>query len=249
MDRLAAWSLSRAMEARSVVPGATLVAASLADFGISVAWAASAVQHPVHLLMPESVSLERRALLGAYGARVSWMAEGMSLSAMEQAAKTWTEANAPAVHLRVEREEAAGVWARTAGQEVLEDARAVGRADAWVCGIGTGATFAGIGGALAAAYPGMRQVIAWPSSVPHHLQGLSTDLPALQAADVRVAGACAWAERQRLARAEGCLVGLSSAANIWAARQVASALAEDAVVYTLAWSTGERDFSMARYFE
>lgn len=264
-DRTALAMIERAEAEGRLAPGGTVVEATSGNQGIGLALVCAAKGYRLVVAMPESATPERRALLRAYGAQLELTSadrhmEGAIARARELAAGIpgaffADQFNNPA---------AAEAHAATTAREVLEAASADGvTVDAFVMGVGTGAALSGIGRALKARWPGVwiiavepegSEVLSGGPGRPHHIQGLGVGFapPGMDRSIidrvVRVPERAAWAMKERLAKEEGLLVGISSGANVEAAVAVARELGSGRSVYTLCCDTGERYFSLAEQF-
>ncbi|MFZ5468378.1 MAG: PLP-dependent cysteine synthase family protein [Myxococcota bacterium] len=238
-------------------PKAPVVEASSGNTGIALAMVCAMRAHPLTVVMPEHVSLERRQLLSAYGAKVELTPaqEGMR-GAIERARALAAQTGAYFPN-QFESLAAVDVHQATTAQELLATIRADGgRIDAFVCGAGTGALLTAVGRALKAAFPGVRVVRVLPEATgePHRLLGIDAhlDLPLIDRAVVdetlKVSDREAWQMKLRLGKEEGLLVGISTGAHLVAASVLAQRLGVGKRVYTLACDTGERYFSLAEQF-
>jgi cysteine synthase A len=150
---------------------------------------------------------------------------------------------------------------RTTGPEVLQGTE--GRVDAFVAGVGTGGTITGVGEFLKAHNPGVRIVAVEPATSavlsgrpagPHKIQGIGAGFvpkvlnTAVLDEIITVTDDDAYRTRKALAEHEGLLVGISSGANVFAARQVANRLGKGRRVVTVLPDRGERYFSIEKYF-
>lgn len=226
--------------------------------GIGLAFVCAARGYPLVLVMPETMSLERRALLQAFGAQLILTpgAEGMSgavRKAEEMAAadphyfmpQQFKNPANPEIHRRTTAEE---IWRDTDGQ-----------VDILVAGVGTGGTITGVAEVIKARKPGFRAVAVEPAASPvlsggqpgpHKIQGIGAGfVPQVLRLDlvdeiVTVSNEDAAAMARRLAREEGILAGISSGAAAHAALQVA-ARAENAgkLIVVVLPDTGERYLS------
>ena len=256
-DRIALAMVEAAEDAGDLTPGAHLVEPTSGNTGVGLAIVAAAKGYRVTFTMPESMSLERRALLSAYGAQLvlTPAAEGMPgaiAAARELAAREgWylpsqfdNPAN-PEVHRR------------TTALEIWDDTG--GAVDVVVAGVGTGGTVNGVGQVLKGKKPDLRVVAVEPAESPvlsggapgpHGIQGIGAGfVPGVLDRDAydEVARVCvddARTAARRLAREEGILAGVSSGAALHAARLV-SARPEHrgAVVVVVLPDTGERYLS------
>lgn len=260
-DRIAVAMIDDAVARGALGPGGTVVEPTSGNTGIGLALTCAARGLRLVLTMPESMSLERRALLKAYGATLVLTPEreqldGAIRKAQEIVAQTpgafspqqFENPANPAVH-----------EARTA-REILD---AFPRVDAFVAGVGTGGTIAGVGRALKRERPGAKVVAVEPESCatisrgergPTKIQGLAAGFvpknydPAVVDEVRTVRDHDAWRTKVRLAREEGLLVGISAGAAVWVGAKVAEALPPDAVVVAILPDTGERYFSLDAFF-
>jgi cysteine synthase A len=264
-DRSALAVIERAEAEGRLQPGGTVVEATSGNFGVGLALVCAVKGYKLVLAMPESMSLERRALLRSYGVRLELTPAELHLQgAMERALAL--AADIPGAFLPSQFENPAGAdaHAETTARELLASAEADGvRIDAFVMGFGSGAALTGIGRALKARLPEVRifavepegsEVLSGKPAGPHRIQGFGPGFvpPLLDRSVidrvVAVSDRAAWAMKERLAREEGLLVGISTGANVQAARVAAGELGPGRAVYTLACDTGERYFSMAEHF-
>jgi cysteine synthase A len=256
-DRIAI-SMIEAAEASGVLhPGVEIVEPTSGNTGIGLALVAAAKGYRLTLTMPESMSVERRALLLAYGAQIvlTPAAEGMR-GAVARATEL---AQRPATFMPQQFENPANpdIHRRTTALEVWEDTD--GQVDIFVSGVGTGGTVTGVSEVLRGKRPNVHIVAVEPAESPvlsggapgpHGIQGIGAGfVPAVldtSAYDeiVQVDVANARAAARRLARTEGILVGVSSGAALHAASQVA-ARPEHAgkLVVVVLPDTGERYLS------
>jgi cysteine synthase len=242
-----------------LLPGMTILEPTSGNTGIALAFVAAAKGYPLILVMPDTMTIERRNLLKAYGAQVVLTpgAEGMP-GAIRRANEILT--GVPGKYFMPQQFENPAnpeIHRRTTAEEIWRDTD--GAVDAVVSAIGTGGTITGVGEVLKARKPGVTIVAVEPDASPvlsggkpgpHKIQGTGTGfVPKVlntQIYDevIRVTDAEAIAMARRLAREEGMLVGISSGANVWAALQVASRpQSRGKVIVTFACDTGERYLS------
>ncbi len=256
-DRIALSMLDAAARSGDLPEGGTIVEPTSGNTGVGLAMVAAARGYRAVFTMPESMSLERRKLLAAYGARlVLTPASGGMRAAIDEASRLAREngwfmpqqflnpAN-PAVHEATTGEE---IWRDTGGQ-----------VDALVAGVGTGGTITGAGRALRRHNPEVRLVAVEPEESPvlsggdpspHPIQGIGAGfVPDVLDTDLydevlRVSGPAAVAGTRRLATEEGILVGVSSgAAAVAAAELAARPDMRGATVVVVLPDTGERYLS------
>jgi cysteine synthase len=260
-DRIAVAMLDAAEASGELQPGGTVVEATSGNTGIGLAMAGAARGYRVVLTMPETMSLERRALLRAYGAEVVLTpgSEGMK-GAVARAVEVATERGAVQVR-QFANAANPEVHRRTTAEEIWEDTD--GRVDVVVAGIGTGGTITGVGQVLKERKPGLRMVAVEPEESPilnggqpgpHKIQGIGPNfVPEVldtsvydEVVDVDIDTSVAWA--RRAAAEEGILAGLSSGAALSAAVQVASRPdMEGKLVVVVVPSFGERYLSTVLY--
>lgn len=261
-DRIGVSMIEAAEQAGLIKPDTIILEPTSGNTGIALAFVCASKGYPCVLIMPDTMSKERRALLRAYGADLVLTpgSEGMPgaiKKAEEMAAadqryfipQQFQNPANPAIHRRTTAEE---IWRDTDGQ-----------ADILVAGIGTGGTITGVGEALKARKPSFRCVAVEPDASPvlsggmkgpHPIQGIGAgfvpDVLNLQIIDeiVRVKAEDAFEIARRMAREEGLLVGISSGAATWAALQVARR-PENAgkLIVVIIPSFGERYLSTALF--
>jgi cysteine synthase A len=256
-DRIALAMVEQAEKEGSITPRTVLIEPTSGNTGIGLAMVAAARGYRLLLVMPDSMSLERRHLLLALGAelKLTPAAEGMlgairTVDALLAAhphylsLRQFSNPANPEVHRRTT---AAEIWEETAG-----------RIDAFVAGVGTGGTITGVGQVLkqrlphvvvVAVEPTASPVLSGGSHSPHRIQGIGPgfipDILDRSVIDriITVSNEDAAAMARLLARREGIIAGISSGAALAAARQVAQELGRGKRVVTVAPDTGERYLS------
>jgi len=258
-DRIGVSMIEAAERDGRLRPDSVILEPTSGNTGIALAFVAAAKGYPVVLVMPDTMTIERRNLLKAYGAQVVLTpgADGMR-GAIAKAQEI--QASAPAKYFipqQFENPANPEIHRRTTAEEILRDTD--GQVDIFVAMVGTGGTITGVGQVLRERKPSARIIAAEPDASPvlsggqpgpHKIQGTGTGfVPKVLDTSVydeviRVTDADAIAMARRAAREEGMLVGISSGANIWAALQVA-ARPESAgkTIVTIGCDTGERYLS------
>ena len=261
-DRIALAMIEDAEKKGVLKPGATIIEPTSGNTGVGLAWVGVAKGYRTILTMPETMSVERRNLLKAYGAKLELTpgTEGMkgAIARAEQLRATipgavilgqFVNPANPAIH------------EQTTGEEVWTDTD--GKVDIFVAGVGTGGTVSGVGGALKKHNSAVKVVAVEPASsavlttgVPgkHKIQGIgagfvpSTYNPAAVDEVMTVTDDDAFAGARKLARTKGLLVGISSGAAFSAA--LALARKDENVgklIVALLPDTGERYLSTSLF--
>ena len=264
-DRIGVSMIEAAERDGRLRPGMTILEPTSGNTGIALAFVAAAKGYPCILVMPETMTIERRSLLKAYGAQVVLTpgAEGMN-GAISKAERI--RATAPAryfVPQQFENPANPDIHRRTTAEEIWRDTD--GAVDVFVAMVGTGGTITGVGGLLKERKPGVRVIAGEPDASavlsggaagPHKIQGTGTGfVPKVLDTKVyddiiRVTDDDAIAMARRAAREEGMLVGISAGANIWAALQIAARPEmKGKTIVTIACDTGERYLSNALFTE
>ncbi len=262
-DRIAVAMLEDAESRGLLSPGGTVIEPTSGNTGIGLAIACATKGYKLVLTMPESMSLERRALLEAYGVEVVLTPEHEQ---MDGAIRRANEIAAERPGSFFPHQFDNGANPRThethTAVEIL-GAFADVEIDAFVAAVGTGGTISGVGRALRRARPSARVIAVEPESCatisrgergPSKIQGIGAGfVPGNYDASVvhevmTVTDVDAWAMKTRLAREEGILVGISAGANVAAAVRVAERLGPGKTVVTMLCDTGERYFSLRAHF-
>lgn len=234
-DRVAAAMIDEAEKRGKLRPGAVLIEPTSGNTGIGLAAVAAARGYQVILTMPETMSVERRNLLKAYGAQIVLTegARGMS-GAIEKAEELASQMPGSMIPSQFTNPANPKAHVATTGPEIWEDTD--GKVDYFVAGVGTGGTITGVGQYLKSKNPDVKIVAVEPSdspvlaggkSGPHKIQGIGAGfVPEILDTSVYdeiipVEAEDAFAVGRMLARHEGILIGISSGAAVWAAAQIA----------------------------
>ena len=264
-DRIGLAMIEAAEAEGLITPGTSvIVEPTSGNTGIALAFVAAAKGYRCILTMPESMSMERRALLKAYGAELvlTPATEGMR-GAIARA--TEIAAATPGAFMPHQFENPANpdVHASTTAEEIWADTD--GAVDIFVAGVGTGGSITGVGHVLKERKPAVQVVAVEPvdspvlsggDPSPHRIQGIGAGFvpPVLDTAVydevIQVSADDAFQVSRRLAREEGILTGISAGANAWAAMQLAARPENAAkVIVTIICDTGERYLSTALFAE
>lgn len=262
-DRIALSMIDAAERAGKLAPGGVVVEPTSGNTGVGLALVCRQRGYRCILTMPESMSLERRALLKSYGAELVLTPEteqmdGAVRRAHEIAAST-PGAFQPS---QFDNPENPRVHERTTAEEILFALEGA-PVHAFVAAVGTGGTISGVGRRLKEVHPGVRVIAVEPESSatisrgergPSKIQGIAAgfvpqNYDASLVDEVRtVTDERAYQTKLDIGRLEGMLVGMSAGANVAVALDVARELGPGHTVVTVLCDTGERYFSLDEYF-
>ncbi|MEG8054392.1 cysteine synthase A [Sphingomonas aerolata] len=258
-DRIALAMIEAAEKAGDLKPGGTIIEPTSGNTGVGLAMVAAVKGYKLILVMPESMSVERRRLMLAYGATfdLTPREKGMK-GAIERARERVAETPGAWMPQQFENPANIDVHVRTTAQEILEDFRDT-PIDVIITGVGTGGHITGVAEALKAHWPELKVYAVEPAASPviaggqpglHPIQGIGAGfIPAnlhTQAIDgvIEVDAAVAKDMARRSAAEEGMLVGISSGATLAAILQKLPDLPDDVRVLGFNYDTGERYLSV-----
>lgn len=263
-DRAAKAMVDEAERAGILKPGATIIEPTSGNTGIGLAVIAAARGYRAIIVMPDSMSMERRMLMKAFGAGLELTpgSEGMkgAIARAEELAQEIPNAFIPG---QFDNPANAQAHYDTTGPEIYKDTE--GKVDIFVAGMGTGGTITGVGRYLKEKNPAVQVVLVEPASSPllskgtagaHGIQGIGANfVPAILDREIydeimTVEDAEAFAAGRDIAKTEGLLVGISSGAALVAARRLAERpenAGKNIVVFFP--DTGDRYLSTAMFAE
>jgi cysteine synthase A len=254
-DRIGKAMIEAAEDAGLLQPGGVIVEPTSGNTGIGLAMVAAVKGYRLILTMPDTLSVERRGLLKAYGAELVLTPGAEGIKGAIAKARELAEENDGFVPLQFQNPANPEVHRRTTAAEILTQVK---RLDAFVAGVGTGGTVTGVGQVLKDCLPNVEVVAVEPAGSPvlsggspgkHKIQGIGAgfvpDVLNTSVIDeiVQVEDSDAAETTRRLAREEGILAGISSGAAVWAAIQVAVRLGTGKEVVVILPDTGERYLS------
>ena len=259
-DRIAKAMIEQAEKDGAIKPGDTIVEPTSGNTGIGIAMVAAAKGYQAVLVMPDTMSLERRNLLRAYGAELVLTPGSKGMKGAIQKAEELKEVHGYFMPQQFENMANPAVHKLTTGPEIVE---AMGdELDAFVSGIGTGGTISGAGSVLKEHYPNIdiyavepegSAVLSGREPGPHKIQGIGAGfIPGTLNTEVynkifTVTNDQAYETAREAARLEGLLGGVSSGAALYAAKEIAKKLGKGKKVLAIIPSNGERYLSTPLY--
>jgi cysteine synthase A len=262
-DRICLAMIEAAEADGRLQPGDTIVEPTSGNTGIGLALVCARKKYKLVLTMPASMSLERRALLEAYGAEIVLTEPERVMEGAIEAARRIVEERGAFMPEQFSNPANPEVHMATTALELLKafEGQSI---DAFVAAVGTGGTVSGVGESLKARNPETRVIAVEPAASPvliggkpgpTKIQGLNAGFipnnyhPEVVDEVIGVEDQDAWDTKLALATNEGLLLGISGGANVWAAIEVAKKLGPDKNVVTILCDTGERYFSLGDYFQ
>lgn len=259
-DRIALGMVLAAEEQGLLKPGGTIVEPTSGNTGIGLAMVAAARGYQLIVVMPETMSIERRMLMGAYGAQFVLTPGNMGMKgAIAEAERLVRENEGFFMPQQFKNLANPEMHRKTTALEILKQ---IPQLDAFVAGIGSGGTITGVGEVLKENLPNVKIIGVEPAgspfisegkSGPHKIQGLGAGfIPRILNTKildkvVKVGNEDAFETGRRIAREEGLLVGISSGAALWAALQEAKKLGEGKNILVIVADAGERYLSTELY--
>lgn len=260
-DRISLSMIEQAEKEGLLKAGDTIIEPTSGNTGIGLAMIGAAKGYRVVLVMPETMSIERRKLMQAYGAELVLTPGTEGISGSINKAKELAAENEYFMPLQFDNPANPAIHEKTTGQEIVQAFGDQGL-DAFVAGIGTGGTITGAGRALKKAYeeikiygvePAESAILSGNQPGLHKIQGIGTGfVPAVLDVEIfdevlAVSSEDAMATAREVGVKEGILVGISSGAAINAALRVAQTLGAGKKVLTIVPDNGERYLSTALY--
>ncbi|HEX5773846.1 MAG TPA: cysteine synthase A [Geomobilimonas sp.] len=256
-DRICLAMIEAAEKTGHLEPGATVVEPTSGNTGIGLSMICAIKGYQLVLTMPDTMTVERRRLLAAYGAELVLTPGAQGMRGAVQKAEELVAAHGYLMMQQFKNPANPDVHRRTTGPEIIcaLDGQTI---DGFVAGVGTGGTITGVGEVLkqhnpvvviAAVEPAASPVLSGGEPGPHKIQGIGAGFVPdvlnrkVYSEVIRVSNEDAYATTSRLAREEGLLVGISSGANVFATLHLAKRLGPGKNVVTILCDTGERYLS------
>ena len=257
-DRIGLAMIEDAERSGVLAPGGVIVEPTSGNTGIGLALAAAVKGYRLILVMPESMSIERRKIVAAYGAELDLTPRELGMKGAIARAREIVE-QTPGAWLPMQFENPANVEVhkRTTAEEIAADFP--DGVDYIVTGVGTGGHITGVAEALKARWPNLKvyaveptlsPVLSGGAPGPHPIQGIGAGfVPGVMRTDLldgilQVAPPDAMEYARRAAREEGLLIGISSGASLAAVAQLLPQVADGATILTFTYDTGERYLSV-----
>lgn len=259
-DRIALAMIEDAEQKGRLKPGDTIVEPTSGNTGIGLAMIAATKGYKAVIVMPETMSMERRSLLRAYGAKLVLTPGSEGIKGAVNKAEQLVKENGYFMPQQFKNPANPEIHRLTTGKEIIEQMG--DQLDAFVAGVGTGGTITGAGQALREAYPGIKIYAVEPDDSPllsegkpgpHKIQGIGTNFvpetldKEIYDEIIRVTTDQAFKAAKDTAAKEGILGGISSGAAVYAALEVAKKLGKGKKVLAIIPDTGERYLSTPLY--
>jgi len=255
-DRIALGMIEAAEKEGALRPGSTIIEPTSGNTGIGLAMVAAAKGYGMILVMPETMSIERRKLAAAYGAEIVLTPGAQGMSGAVAKAEELAKENGYFLPQQFNNPANPEIHRAVTAKEIITQTE--GEIDALVAGVGTGGTITGIGEVLKQEIPKVKVVAVEPESSPvlsggkagpHKIQGIGAGfVPKVLNVKIldqvlTISNEEAFETARRLAKEEGILVGISSGAAVAGGLKVAKELGNGKTVVVIAPDTGERYLS------
>jgi len=261
-DRIALAMIEDAEAQGILKTGGTIIEPTSGNTGVGLAWIGAVKGYRVILTMPESMSIERRKLMSAYGAELVLTPRELGMKgAIAKAEELNKEIAGSWVPQQFKNPSNPAIHKKTTAQEIINDFP--NGIDVFITGVGTGGHLSGIGEALKAKFPAVKvfavepaesPVISGGTPSPHAIQGIGAgfipDTLNVKVLDgvIQISKAEAFEYVQKLAKVEGILAGISTGASLAAVAKKIAELPKGSKILTVNYDTGERYFSVEGLF-
>lgn len=262
-DRIALAMIEKAERDGKLKKGGTIVEPTSGNTGIDLAMVAAAKGYHIIIVMPETMSVERRKLMKGYGAELILTPGSDGMKGSIAKAEELVKEKGYFMPMQFDNPENPNIHELTTGPEIISAMNGIGKAiDAFIAGVGTGGTLSGIGRALKKENPNTKVYVLEPSESPllkdgktgkHGIQGISAGfIPSnldknIYDGVIEVSTAEAMNTARKTAKKEGFLPGISAGANIHGAIELAKKLGKGHTVVTVIPDGGDRYLSTALF--
>ncbi|MCF6461308.1 cysteine synthase A [Clostridium sp. Cult3] len=255
-DRAARYMIKDAEDRGILKKGGTIIEPTSGNTGIALAMIGAAKGYKVIIVMPDTMSIERKKLMEGYGAEVILTEGKYGMAGSVELANKLAKEKGYFMPDQFGNMSNVKAHYETTGVEILEDTK--GKVDAFVAGVGTGGTITGVGRRLKEVNPNILVVAVEPQKSPllsggkagpHGLQGIGANfVPSILDKDIvdeiiQVNEEDAYLQAKKLGKYDGILCGISSGANVFAATKIGEKLGKGKTVITILPDTGERYLS------
>lgn len=255
-DRIALAMIETAEKSGRLVKGQAIIEPTSGNTGIGLAMVGAAKGYRVILVMPETMSIERRKLMKAYGAEIILTEGAKGMKGAIEMAINLSKENQYFMPMQFENIANPEIHSTTTAYEIIEQTK--GEFDMFIAGVGTGGTITGVGSELKKNYPNIKIVAVEPEASPvlsggnpgpHKIQGIGAgfipEILDMKIIDeiIKIPNEVALETARSLGKQEGMLVGISSGAAVNAAIQKAKELGAGKRIVVIAPDTGERYLS------
>ncbi len=260
-DRIALSMIEDAEKSGHLTPGSTIIEPTSGNTGIGLALIAASKGYKLVIVMPDTVSIERRKILRGYGASLLLTDGEKGMKGAIATAQSLKEKHGYFMPMQFDNPANPAIHEKTTAQEIINDFETL---DYFVAGVGTGGTLTGVGKRLIAHYPSISikavepaqsAVLSGKAPGPHKIQGIGAGfVPNILDTTVyndiiRVSDEEAFETARRLAKEEGIFAGISTGANVAAALKIARSLCGDVNILTVSPSNAERYLSTQLFEE
>ena len=249
--------IEEAEKSGKLKPGMTIVEPTSGNTGVGLAMVAAVKGYSIVFTMPETMSIERRAILEQFGAKIVLTPGDRGMVGAVFEAQDLSDQDNFFMPQQFENKANPEMHRKTTAREILYDLQKV-HLDYLIAGVGTGGTITGVGEVLKEKFPDLQVIAVEPADSPvlsegnagpHKIQGIGAGfIPEILEMNVindiiKVKNDDAFETSKKLCRQEGILAGISSGANVWAAIEVAKKAGEDKNIVTILPDTGLRYMS------